>query len=33
MDPDAKIVLILDGLENFIDSETGKEESADWVPW
>jgi hypothetical protein len=33
LDPESKIILILDGLENFIDGETGMEESADWIPW
>ena len=28
-----KLILILDGIDNFIDKETGAEESADWVPW
>lgn len=33
LDNDARIIIILDGPENFSDSETGKEESVDWVPW
>jgi len=33
MDPDSKIIIILDGLDNFIDPESGFEESADWLPW
>ena len=34
---DGRIIMILDGLENFRDSENDKglesEQSADWVPW
>lgn len=33
MNGDSKIIIILDGLENFNDSEFHQEESADWVPW
>ena len=33
MDSESKIILILDGLENFKDADTGGEESADWIPW
>ncbi|CDW91345.1 histidine acid phosphatase family protein [Stylonychia lemnae] len=33
LDPDSKIILILDGLENFHDVDTQGEESADWIPW
>lgn len=34
---DGRIIMILDGLENFRDSENDQgidsEQSADWVPW
>ena len=33
LDPDSKIIMILDGLENFHDVDTQGEESADWIPW
>ena len=33
LDPESKIIMILDGLENFHDVDTQGEESADWIPW
>ena len=33
LDPESKIVIVLDGLDNFIDIDDGSEESADWIPW
>ena len=33
LDSESKIIMVLDGLENFKDADTGGEESADWIPW
>jgi hypothetical protein len=33
LDTVSKIILVLDGLENFHDIDTNGEESADWLPW
>lgn len=33
LEGDSKIVIILDGIDNFFDQEDGTEESADWLPF